>query len=152
MNRYHDYFRGCKDAIAEALGAKPYSRTNTGADYAYQDFVTPAGEWICVYLSCSDHDVAGVASAYTNSPTVRLGVDIEESADREAFRRSLEATTPPGLWRSTSKLWDRPCVWRYLDSIISDGTFEEQRLQLAEACGQALQWLESARTRPGPPS
>lgn len=76
ITRFHDYFRACKDAIADALGAKPHSnRSSAQMTYIYQDFVTTIGELIGVGLNYSDIDLTLPPHLYRDAPYVWLTIE-----------------------------------------------------------------------------
>jgi hypothetical protein len=146
IERYHEYFRTCKDAIADALEAPPHpNRASAQATYVYQDFATVEGELIGVGLNYSDHGFPITPKVYRNAPIVWLTIEANDWPGWESAIASLEANPPEG-WRVNPNRWYyRPQVWRYLDEIIGAGTFEEQRARLAAACGQGRGWLLSGR-------
>jgi hypothetical protein len=67
--RFHDYFRACKHAIADALDTKPHSnRSSAQMTYVYQDFTTTTGELIDVGLNYSDDDLTLPPQVYRDAP------------------------------------------------------------------------------------
>jgi hypothetical protein len=146
VRRYHDYFRACREAIAEALHAKPHSnRSSAQATYIYQDFETAEGELIAVCLNYTDREFPLTPKVYRDAPVVMLMIEAHDWPDWESAITRLEQNPPVG-WRINPKRWyGRPQIWRYLDDVVGTGTFDEQRGSLASACGHASDWLASAR-------
>jgi hypothetical protein len=146
VRRYHDYFRACREAIAEALEATPHSnRSSAQATYIYQDFETAEGELIAVGLNYTDREFPLTPKVYRDAPVVMLMIEAHDWPDWESAITRLEKKPPAG-WRVNPKRWyGRPQVWRYLDEVVGAGTFDEQRSCLASSCGQASDWLASAR-------
>jgi len=153
IGRYHEYFRACRDAIAEALGATPHAnRSSAQATYIYQDFETVDGELIGVGFNYSDHDISITPKVYRDAPIVWLTIEAYDWPTWESAIVRLEAK-PPDAWRVNPDRWyERPQVWQYLKDVLGTGTFEEQRARLAAACGQGRGWLRSARPRGYRPS
>lgn len=144
--RFHDYFRACKDAIADALDAKPHSnRYSAQMTYIYQDFTTTNGELIGVGLNYSDDDLTLPPQAYRAAPYVWLTIEASDWPEWPAAIARLEAHPPDGWNVSVDRWWDRPQVWRYLVDVVGTGSFAEQKARLAAACGQGRAWLASAR-------
>lgn len=144
--RFHDYFRACKDAIAEALDAKPhYNRSSAQMTYVYQDFTTPTGELVGVGLNYSDDDLTLPPHAYRDAPYVWLTIEASDWPNWETAIARLEAHPPDGWNVSADRWWNRPQVWRYLDEVVGTGSFAEQKARLAAVCGQGRAWLASAR-------
>src|SRR5205085_2651140 len=53
--RYHDFFRACVDAIADALGAETdLHRESSAPGYIWRGFKTKGGEFTAVGLNSSD--------------------------------------------------------------------------------------------------
>jgi hypothetical protein len=152
IRRYHDFFRACRDALSEALGATPHpNRSSSTQTYVYHDFKTQEDELIGVGLWCSDRDWSTPAHAKRNAVVAWLTIEAATWPDWPAAKKHL-ADNPPGSWRQEPNGWyGRPTVWHYLDEVVGEGAFEEQRLRFAEACGEARGWLDAARAaQPAP--
>lgn len=145
VRRFHDFFMSCREAIAVEIGATASSKS-TNEGYVWQDYVHPDGSKIVVGLSCSD-DGRVPRSSIRDTPILWLAVEAKHWPDWSAAMDRLDASTPAG-WRSWKRWWgERPQIWRYLDDVIEDGTFEAQRQQLASACAVATTWLANADLR-----
>jgi hypothetical protein len=128
IGRYHEYFRACKDAIAQTLEASPkQNRSSAKATYIYQDFETSDAELIGVGLHYSDRELSPRPKIYRNAPILWLTIEADGWPEWESAATRLEASPPDG--------------WK----LNPDRSFEEQRSELATACGQARGWLLSAR-------
>lgn len=148
VRRFHEYFRECKAAIADALGAtaSPNGWSNNEG-YAWQDYLYEDGAKIVVGIQDSDHDrVPRSAARYV--PLLWVAVEAKHWPDWFAAKDRLEANPPAG-WRLWPKRWwgERPNIWCYLDEVLGDGAFEEQRERLASACAAAKAWLDTADAR-----
>lgn len=144
--RFHDYFRACKEAIAEALEAKPHAnRSSAQMTYIYQDFQTADGELIGVGLNYSDEDLVLPADAYRDAPYVWLTIEALDRPDWDEAIERLEASPPEGWQVSQERWYGRPGFWRYLDEIVGNASFAEQKARLGAACGQGRAWLSSAK-------
>lgn len=148
VRRFHEYFRECKAAIAEVLEAtaSPNAWSNNEG-YTWQDYLYDDGGKIVVGLQDSDHDrVPRSAARYV--PVLWIAVEAKHWPDWTAAKDRLEANPPPG-WRLWPKRWwgERPIIWCYLDEVVGQGTFEEQRERLAKACAVGTTWLDGADAR-----
>jgi hypothetical protein len=138
IRRYHDFHRACRDAIADALHAQPHSnRSSAHATYIYQDFETAAGERICVGFNYTDREFPLTPKVYRDVPVVFLAIAAEDWPGWDSAVARLEENAPDKWRLNPNRWWGRPQVWRYLGDIVGDGTFEEQRERLAEACSEA---------------
>jgi hypothetical protein len=147
IRRYLDYFRACRDAVAEALDATPHpNRSSATQSYVYQDFETKQGEFIGIGLWSSDK-IWTSSKAHRKAPVVWTTIDAANWRNWEAAQIRLEASPPPGWTVEPLRWYARPTVWRYLDDIVGAGTFDEQRARFAESCAEARSWFESVRTR-----
>jgi hypothetical protein len=146
IDRFHNYFRACKDAIAGALDAMPHSnRSSAQMPYIYQDFAMSSGELIGVGLNCSDGHLKLPPAAYRDAPYVWLTIEAFDWPDWDAAIARLEAQPPDGWNVSADRWFKRPQIWRYLDEVVGTGSFADQRARLATACGQGRAWLASAQ-------
>ena len=143
VRRFHDFFLDCREAIAEALGATTGSKSTTEG-YIWQDYVYEDGSKIVVGLGCTDEDRVSRASArYT--PVLWLAVEASHWPDWTLAKDRLESAPPAG-WSLWSRWWgERPQIHCYLEDVLGNGTFEEQRQRLAEACGVGRTWLRTAQ-------
>jgi len=106
--RFHDYFRACKDAIADALDTKPHSnRSSAQMTYVYQDFTTTTGELIDVGLNYSDDDLTLSPQVYRDAPYVWLTIEASDRPNSNAAIAVLQAN-PPEAGASTDRWWGRP--------------------------------------------
>ncbi len=134
--RFHDYFRACKDAIADALEATPHSnRSSAQMTYVYQDFRTATGELIGVGLNYSDDDLTLSPQAYRHLPYVWLTIEASGWPNWDTPVAELEANPPDSWTVSKDRWWGRPQVWRYLDEVLGAGSFAEQKARFAVVCG-----------------
>jgi hypothetical protein len=146
IRRYHDYFRACKDAVAKELDARPHpNRSSATPTHIYHDFETHDGELIGVGLSYSDHVLTIKPKVYRDSPVAWLTIEATDWPDWESAIARLESMPPEGWQLNPDRWYYRPQVWRYLDDVVGTGTFDEQRARFVAACGQARNWLETAR-------
>jgi hypothetical protein len=144
VSRFHDYFRECKSAIGVALGATPSSNAKSDHQgYTWQDYVYSDGCKIVVGLQDSDHHRAP-RSAERGLPLVWMAVEASHWPHWGAVKDRLESSPPAG-WTAWTRWWgERPQIYRYLDEVLGEGTFEEQRKRLAEACSVGTAWLRDA--------
>lgn len=145
VERFHDYFDACKAAIGEALGASPVPNSwSKSAAYTYQDYVYDDGSRIVVGLNCSERERVP-KSARRNIPMLWIAVKADQLPDWAQAMDRLDSARPDG-WNGWHRWWgERPQIWRYLDEVIGEGTFEEQRDRLAAGAAVARAWLEAAR-------
>jgi hypothetical protein len=143
--RFHEFFRACIPALAEALGASPHpNRGSNAVGFAYQDFVTQDDALITVAFSSSDREMPLKAHLYRDLPIVWLAYLAEHRADWDQVRSRLEASPPDG-WHSNAKRWyGRPQVWRYMNEVVQGEAFDEQAAALATACTAAVRWADAA--------
>ena len=130
IRRYHEYFRACKDAISEALMAPPLrNRTPSSQTYIYQEFKTAEKEQVTVGFHFSDRGLPIKPKIYRDAPIVWLAIYARVWPGWDALAGRLEAN-PPERWRVNPKRWyAQPQFWRYLDDVLGEGSFEDQRKQ-----------------------
>jgi hypothetical protein len=147
--RYHEFFRACKSAIAEALDADVMPNSYSDHhDYVWQDFrLQPDRERLLVGIWHTDQGVPLKPAVYRNAPIVWIAVDGSEKwPNWKQAADHLDTTAPEG-WRTRGKRWwGRPEIWCYLEDAVGQGGFDEQRDHLAEMCSRSLRWLAAART------
>ena len=145
VERFHELFAACKNDIAVGLlGAEAISSSKgAGPAYTWQDFALPNGGRVAVSLSATDQDELPARRA-RRAPTVWVAIDVSGHPDWKAVAERLDARAPKGWRRTRVRWWGRPAIWRHLDEVLGDGSFEEQRARLAGACGAALDWYYSA--------
>jgi hypothetical protein len=142
VERFHAFFDACKPAIGEALGTPPSPNSwSKAASYTYQDYVYDDGSRIVVGLNCSEGE--RVPKPVRRSvPMLWVAVEAKHWPDWKEAKDRLEGATPDG-WNTWHRWWgERPQIWRYLDDVIGEGTFEQQRDRLAATAAAAKQWLE----------
>jgi len=147
VRRYHEFFRACQSAIADALGATPVSNSKSEHfDYIWQDFLRADGTRLVVGIWYTDEGVPIKPPVYTGAPIVWMAAQVKEwpeAADAECW---LEEHPPAGWLARGKRWWERPEVWCYLSDAVGEGTFDEQRERLARRCGEGAAWVEAART------
>jgi hypothetical protein len=144
VRRFHEYFLDCREAIGAALGAKATSKS-TSEGYIWQDYLYDDGCKIVIGLNCSDD--RALRNIARDVPIVWMAVEAKHWPDWPAAADRLDAARPEG-WHAWDRWWgERPQVWRHLDDVLGDGTFEEQRQRLAQACSVGTSWLAGARTQ-----
>jgi hypothetical protein len=150
VERFHDFFNKCKEAIAAALGAKPISNSAAARHaYAYQDYLLDDGTRIVVGIDASD-DGRVPKSVARRSLVLWMAVEAKHRDDWAVVADRMDSAPPEG-WSSRGHRWwgERPHVWRYLDEVLGVGSFEDQRARLGEACAAAVGWLRSAEQSAG---
>jgi hypothetical protein len=153
VRRYRDFFHACKEHIGEALGAVPIRNSwSDRGDWVWQDYRFDDGVRIVVGLFCTDEFEKIAASATTRTPLVWMAVQADQIDDWLRVAAALETSPPPG-WNA-GKRWygERPNVWRPLGPLLTGGTFDEQREQLAVAVAGARAWIDSVLAGPVEPA
>jgi hypothetical protein len=147
IERYHAYFRACVETIAEELQATPQWRAaSTQSTYAFLEFLTLEGEKIVAAIEESDRNHISSPNLHRDGPIIWFAVEALQWPDWESALVKLEASPPQG-WRIRSSRWwgTRPCIWRYLDTVVGTGSYDEQRSALAIAAAKVREWLLSAK-------
>lgn len=150
VERFHKFFDACKAAIGEALGTPPSANSwSKSAGYTYQDYVYEDGSRIVVGLNCSENERVA-QSGRRGVPMLWIAVEAKHWPDWTEAKDRLEAELPED-WNGWHRWWgERPQIWRYLDEVVGDGSFEEQRDRLAAATIAAKVWFDGARGHPSP--
>ena len=145
VERFHKFFRACKEEIGRQFGAKASSNAwSEKPGYAWQDYVFDDGTKIVVGLQDSDSDLVA-RHALRHAPVAWMAVEAKEWGDWTEAKDRLEAAPPIGWSVKPSRWWgERPCVWRYVDEIVGEGAFDEQRGRIAAAFSAGVDWLRSA--------
>ncbi len=144
--RYHEFFRACKSAIAESLGAEIIPNSSSEHyEYTWQDYRLVNRERLVIGIWYTDEGVPIKPAVYTKAPIVWMAAEAKKWPNWEKAALWME-TNPPDGWRARGKRWwGRPQVWCYLYEAVGDGSFEEQRTKLAAVCGQGQHWVDAAR-------
>ena len=144
VTRFHEFFRDCKGAIGDALGATASSNSESkNAAYIWQDYVCGDGSKIVAGFNASDEEHVA-RSAARHTPLLWMAVEAKHGPDWAAAKDRLEVA-PPVDWHLGKRWWgERPLVWRYLDQVLGEGSFEEQRTRLAQTCAVGTTWLREA--------
>jgi hypothetical protein len=150
VERYHAFFDACKQALGDALGTPPSANSwSKSASYTYQDYVYDDGSRIVVGLNCSEGERVPKA-ARRGVPMLWIAVEAKHWPDWAKAKDRLEAAIPDH-WNAWHRWWgERPQIWRYLDEVVAQGTFEQQRDRLAAAVTASKAWLDGARPQAGP--
>lgn len=144
VRRFHDYFLDCREAIGLELGAEASSKS-TNEGYIWQDYVYEDGSKIVVGLGCTDEDRVA-RSAARRTPILWMAVEAQHWSDWNEAKERLEASPPAG-WRPWKRWWgERPQIYRHLQDVLGDASFEDQRRRLAEACSVGTAWLRAAES------
>jgi hypothetical protein len=157
VDRFHTFFRACLSEIGDALGAQPISASKGAAhNYIYQDFLFPESRGrIAVGLQATDEERPPGGTA-RRAPWAWMGFELADWRERPEWPLVADRLdeAPPGGWMpGGTRLWGvRPKVWQYLDEIVGEGTFEEQRTCFAEACAASLEWIRQAEAVAASPS
>jgi hypothetical protein len=148
IRRYHDFFRACKTAIGEHLGAEVISGSASDhVEYIWQDFRLTDATRIVVGIWFTDEGVPLKPPIYRHSPIVWMAVQGDAWPDWETKAHWLEENPPAG-WRPRKKRWwGRPEVWCYLSEAVGSGTFDEQCERFARRCGLGSAWVNAALVR-----
>lgn len=143
IQRYHDYFRACKDELGKALGSSQKSNhTPSKQSYIYQEFVTPEGELITIGFESSDK---GLVARPRRSPTVWFALYGATWPTWDSVLTQLESHPPHG-WTPRHRWYGQPRFWRYLGDVVAPaGTFDAQRSQLADPVRLVRQWVDAQR-------
>lgn len=152
IEHFRAYFRGCQDALAEALHAQPATkRQPPSPQHVYCDFVTPSSEWIGVGIDCYDGELTPRAKPVQNKPIIWLAVEAEAWGNWSAVRPWLDAHPPEHWTVNRQGKWGRAMAWRYLSDVAGLGSLDSQRTGLVAAASDARAWLEAARDACPPP-
>jgi hypothetical protein len=144
VERFHRFFSECKAEIGAALDAQPITNSAAArAAYVYQDYRFRDGARIGVGIDASDEKNVPTSVA-RRTPVLWMSVEASHRDDWPAVADRLDAAPPPGWTTWRPRWWGRPIVRRYLDEVIGEGTFEEQRARLAETCAAGADWLRAA--------
>lgn len=146
VERFHKFFRACKEEIGGRLDAKASSNAwSEKPGYTWQDYLFDNGTKIVVGLQDSDEELVP-RHTVRHAPIAWMAVEAKEWADWSEAKERLEATPPAGWNLNPNRWWgERPIVWRYFDEIVGNGSFEEQRGRLAAAYSAGGAWLRAAR-------
>ena len=145
VRRYSEFFRGCKEAIAEALSANAFpNRSSVRGDWVFQDYGLEDTSSVAVGMFCTDE--LEKQSPRSRSPILWVAVSAEHLEQWDAISATLAAHRP-GDWRDGNPWYGRPTMWRPLPDVVGEGTLEEQRSRLASAAADGRRWLEDGIAR-----
>jgi hypothetical protein len=146
ISRYRDFFRACKDAIAEALDGSPASKSDRGDEF-WQDYaLRRADAHLVVGLYFSDEHEKAPGYVCSGAPIVWMAAKVFGEGQQEAHKK-LNADPPSGWYPEPTWWRERPYVWCPLPPILDEAsTFDEQREALAAAVAVGRGWVESAIT------
>ena len=87
ISRYRDFFRACKDAIAEALDGSPASKSDRGDEF-WQDYALRADAHLVVGLYFSDEHEKAPGYVRSGAPIVWMAAKVSVRASRRRTRNS----------------------------------------------------------------
>jgi hypothetical protein len=144
VDRFHTFFDACKPEIAEKLDASPVpNKKSAGPGHIWQEFQFSDGARLTVGLDCSSEGHPGRGGA-VDAPVLWMQLANSSRSDWPELASAMDKRPPAG-WSSTERWEHHPWIWRPLHETIGTGSFDEQRLRLADACAVARSWIADAR-------